>query len=126
VLALSIVVACLCLVGLYVSSIMLRKHGQGERGELTEPSVVMTATAQATGVPNSLLGLVYYAAVLVMTPFLSHPVIWMIAVVASVLASAFSLYLAYSLLFVTRMPCPFCWTGHIINWLLLMLLIVRR
>jgi uncharacterized membrane protein len=105
---------------------MLRKHAQGQRGELTEPSVVMTPRAQATGVPNSLLGLVFYTAMLVMTPLLSHPVIWTIAVVASVLASAFSLYLAYSLLFVTRMPCPLCWTGHVVNWLLLILLIVRR
>jgi hypothetical protein len=27
------------------------------------------------------------------------------------------------LLFITRMPCAFCWTGHAVNWSLLALLI---
>ena len=78
------------------------------------------------GPPNSLLGLFFYLALLLMTPFLSNPVVWMLATVASTLAAALSVYLAYSLLFVTRMPCAYCWTGHVINWLLLGLLIVRR
>jgi uncharacterized membrane protein len=125
-LGLSIIIACLALAGIYVSAYMLRKQGQADRGELKESSVVMTRTSKATGVPNALLGLCFYSAMLVMTPFLSHPAIWTIAVVAALLASALSLYLAYSLLFVTRMPCPYCWTGHVANWLLLILLIVRR
>jgi uncharacterized membrane protein len=33
-------------------------------------------------------------------------------------AGGVSAVLAYSLLFVTRMPCTYCWTSHAINWTL--------
>lgn len=122
---LSAVIACLCLVGLYISAFMLRKQVRGERGAIKEPSVVFTPRASAMGPPNSLLGLLFYLALLLMAPFLSNPIVWMLATVASTLAAALSVYLAYSLLFVTRMPCAYCWTGHVINWLLLGLLIVH-
>jgi uncharacterized membrane protein len=36
-------------------------------------------------------------------------------------AAITSLALAYSLLFVTKRACAFCWTGHAINWLLAIL-----
>ena len=36
-------------------------------------------------------------------------------------AAAFSAYLAYSLLVVTRMSCTYCWTGHVVNWSLIVL-----
>jgi hypothetical protein len=32
--------------------------------------------------------------------------------------------LAYSLLFVTRMPCVYCWTSHVVNWALAVALTV--
>ncbi len=123
---LSAAIAFLCLVGLFVSAFMLRKQVRGDRGEIKEPSVVFTPRAKAMGLPNSLFGLLFYFALLLTTPFLSDPFVWMVATAASTLAAMFSVYLAYSLLFVTRMPCAYCWTGHIINWLLLGLLIVRR
>jgi uncharacterized membrane protein len=33
-------------------------------------------------------------------------------------AAATSVYLAYSLLYVTKRACPYCWAGHVVNWLL--------
>lgn len=119
-------IAVLAIAGIYVSVYMLRKQLRGARGELTEPSVVMTARAKATGVPNSLLGLIFYLAVLAATPFLSIHAVWVVVLGAALLAAVFSVFLAYSLLFVTRMPCPYCWTGHVINWLLLVLLWFKR
>jgi uncharacterized membrane protein len=32
-----------------------------------------------------------------------------------------SIYLAYSLLFVTKIPCPLCFAGHTINLLLFLI-----
>ena len=82
----------LCAVGLYASAFMARKAARDARGELTEPSVVQRPAARAIG-----------------------------GMTAGLLAAAMSLYLAYSLLFVTRMPCPYCWTSHVANWALAVL-----
>lgn len=120
------ILALLCVVGLYVSSVMLRKQIRAKRGQLSEPSVVATPRASLTGLPNSALGLGYYVIMLALTPFLGFALAWTVALVMAVLAAAMSIYLAYSLLFVTRMPCSNCWTGHAINWLLLILLVVYR
>jgi len=118
-------IAILCLAGLYVSSFMLRKYVRAQRGHLDEPSVVTTPRAKMVRVPNALIGLVYYGFMLLLTPFLSraYPVTIYAALIAALGAAVSSLYLAYSLLFVTRMPCRFCWTGHVINWSLLGLVI---
>lgn len=119
-------IVVLCLAGLYVSSFMLRKYNRAQRGQLDEPSVVTSPRAKMVRVPNAMLGLVYYALVLVLVPFLSHahPSIIIVALITAIAAAVSSIYLAYSLLFVTRMPCRYCWTGHVINWSLLVLIIV--
>jgi len=120
-------VLLLCAVGFYASAFMARKTARAARGELSEPSVVQTPRARvAGGVPNAWLGLVYYAALALAVPFLGHPPVWAAALGVSLLAAAASLYLAYSLLFVTRMPCPYCWTSHAVNWSLPLLLLLLR
>jgi len=112
----------LCAVGLYASAFMARKAARDARGELTEPSVVQRPAARAIGgIPNAWLGLAYYVALAVATPFLGNHIVWLGAMTAGLLAAAMSLYLAYSLLFVTRMPCPYCWTSHVANWALAVL-----
>lgn len=121
-----ILVSLLCVVGLYVSSFMLRKLARGEQGRLSEPSVVMSPRAKAGGVPNALIGLLYYGLLLALTPFLQFPHVWAIALAASTVAAAFSAYLAYSLLFVTRLPCAYCWAGHVVNWALLAVFVAGR
>ena len=117
-LLLRLVITLLCGVGLYTSLFMLAKTRRAERGELTEPSVVQTARARLFGnVPNAALGSLYYPALAIgiwVAPLAFMPVL----LAASLFAAGTSIVLAYSLLFVTRMPCPFCWTSHAINWIL--------
>ncbi len=117
----------LCGGGVYASVFMARKAERAKRGQLEEPSVVQTTRARLVGgISNATIGLVYYLALAATLPFMSRPLVWDFALAASLAAAAMSLYLAYSLLFVTRRPCAYCWTSHAINWLLLVLLVVMR
>lgn len=101
---------------------MLRKWERGRRGALTEPSVVQTPAATVVaGIPNAALGVAYYAAVAIGV-WLNVPALCVALLVAAFCAAALSVYLGFRLLFVVRMPCPFCWTGHVANWVLLALL----
>jgi uncharacterized membrane protein len=116
----------LCAMGLYASAFMWRKAHRGALGLLREPSVVQTPRARAIGkTPNAALGVFYYAAVALATLFPAPPVIGWLVVSVSLVAALFSTYLAYSLLFITRMPCPYCWTSHAINWTLPLLLLAH-
>jgi uncharacterized membrane protein len=116
------IVTLLCGVGLYVSLFMLGKTYRAARGRLTEPSVVQTPRAHLlAGVPNAAVGCAYYVA-LGLAVWLGHGTAVAIAAsAAALLAAGTSLFLAYSLLFVTRRPCAYCWTGHVVNWLLVAL-----
>ncbi len=117
----------LCGVGLYASAFMLRKVRRAARGELAEPSVVQTARARALGgTPNAAIGLAYYGCLAAATFLFAWPPAWWAALAASLGAAAFSAYLAYSLLFVTRMPCVYCWTSHAVNWLLPVVVLLGR
>jgi uncharacterized membrane protein len=113
------IVTLLCGVGLYTSLFMLAKSRAAQRGELDEPSVVESPRARLFGgIPNALIGAIYYVALagsvwLVRTPAAA---IGLLVVVA--LAALTSLVLGYSLLFVTRRSCPYCWTAHAVNWAL--------
>ena len=121
------VVLALCAVGLYVAIHMQRKAMLARRGALDEPSVVQTSRARGIGgTPNSAFGIAYYALLALATFFFFVPGVHIVALIASILAAAMSLYLAYSLLFITKMPCAYCWTGHIVNWALLLVLIASR
>jgi uncharacterized membrane protein len=112
------IVTLLCGVGLYAAVFMLAKSVRAARGLLSAPSVVQTSRAKLFGTPNAAIGCAYYA-LLPAAVWLGHGTwIAIAACIASVLAAATSLYLAYSLLYVTRRSCPYCWTGHVVNWLL--------
>jgi uncharacterized membrane protein len=115
------VITLLCGVGLYASLFMLNKTWRAARGELTSPSVVNTPRAHLFGVPNSLLGATYYAALAVAVWFVQGPIEQIALIAAALAAAATSAYLAYSLLFVTRRDCPYCWTSHVVNWTLFLL-----
>lgn len=113
------VITLLCGVGLYVSLFMLAKTRRAARGQLAEESVVQTPRARLyAGVSNALLGAVYYPAVAVAIWFARNPTVAVTLGAAVALAAITSLVLAYSLLFITRRPCPYCWAGHIVNWAL--------
>ncbi len=115
------VITVLCGVGLYTSLFMLRKSIRAARGEIRGPSVVKTPRAHLFGVPNSLLGSLYYPAVAVAVWFVRSQLAAVVLLLAAFSAAAMSVVLAYSLLFVTRRQCPFCWTSHAVNWALLVL-----
>lgn len=115
------VVTVLAGVGFYASLFMLAKAWRAARGEVRGPSVVKTPQAHLLGLPNSLLGCLYYVFVAVAIWFSGAvPMAQALAVVA-LLAAATSLVLAYSLLFVTRRMCPYCWTAHAANWAIALL-----
>jgi uncharacterized membrane protein len=115
--ALRAIITVLCGVGLYASLFMLRKTFAAAHGELTERSVVQTPRARLFGgVPNALLGAIYYPALAIAIWFATGRVALEVLAVPVLAAALTSLVLAYSLLFITRMPCPFCWTSHVINW----------
>lgn len=116
------VVTVLCGVGLYASLFMLRKARQAERGSLAEPSVVQSPRARLFGgLSNALVGAVYYTAlaVVVWLPLTRPEALTLLAIVA--FAAGTSVLLAYSLLFVTRRACAYCWTSHTVNWSLVFL-----
>ena len=98
---------------------MLAKTRRGEQGRLTEPSVVQTPRARLVGgIPNAAFGMVYYLLLAIGIWIAGAP--WQVGVrlAASLAATAMSIALAYSLVVVTRMPCPYCWTSHAVNALL--------
>jgi uncharacterized membrane protein len=98
---------------------MLRKTQADERGRLTEASVVQSPRARLFGgVSNALIGVCYYPALAIGIWLLPWPAS-LVLLAASAAAAITSLRLAYSLLFETRMPCPYCWTSHVVNWALL-------
>ena len=87
---------------------------------LEEKSCLMvldTPRAKIFGVPNSLLGIGFYS-------YFILDLFWFPDVVGlafATLAFLRSIYLAYSLIFVTKIPCPLCFTSHAINtaiWLI--------
>jgi uncharacterized membrane protein len=86
--------------------------------------VVQSPRARALGgVPNAAIGVVYYPLVALASFGFHVPGVWIVTVLASLGAAAFSVFLAFSLLFVTKRACPYCWTGHLINWALPVLLL---
>lgn len=115
------IITLLCGVGLYASLFMLAKTRRAQRGELDEPSVVQSPRARLlAGLPNALLGTLYYPLLAAAVWFAPRTAAVAIGVLAAVtLAAAVSLVLAWSLLFVTRRPCRYCWTAHAVNWSLL-------
>ncbi len=74
-------------------------------------NVLGTPRAKLFGLPNSLFGVGLYL-YLILDLFFFPPEIALFLLLA---ATVRSIYLAYSLLFVTQIPCPLCFTTHGIN-----------
>jgi uncharacterized membrane protein len=121
------IVLALTIVGTYAATRMEQKTLLDRAGLLSESSVVQTPRARIFGfVANSEIGLVYYISLAIASFFLADPAVRQACLVAAALAAAMSVYLAYSLLFVTRKPCALCWAGHVVNWALLAVLLIWR
>jgi uncharacterized membrane protein len=111
-----VVISVLCAVGFYASVFMLRKSVLYEQGRLTEPSVVRSPRAKLFGgVPNALIGVLYYPAVLAVAWLAHSTTAFAFAFAAACVAAATSLYLAYSLVFVTKRNCVYCFVSHAVN-----------
>lgn len=130
---------CLSVVGLLISSYFTAVAYRWVRpdarwvpvfcrmDEQTCASIVFTPQARVFLVPNSVLGQLYYVAVLLGAVFgwIDGPAPLPTAyVAASALTVILGLYLSYALLFVNRVPCPLCFTSHGINLVILGLLVL--
>lgn len=95
-------------------------------GEQTCASIVFTPRARVFGLPNSLLGQVFYVALIgaVAGDFLfTKPLVYLF-LLASLVTVFLGMYLSYSLLFLTRVPCKLCFTSHGINLVIFILLVI--
>ena len=119
---LEVAITVLCGVGLYASLFMLGKTRRAGLGLLEGPSVVQSPRARLYGgVPNAALGATYYLALAAAVWLVRSRPGALVTLAAVALAAITSVLLAYSLLFVTRRACPYCWTGHAVNWSLAIL-----
>ena len=93
--------------------------------ERTCQTVLGTKYARVFGVPNSLLGVLYYSTVILLLSggWIAGPIAAATIVVAW-FTVALGMFLAYSLFFIIKIPCPLCLTGHTINLLLALLLTI--
>lgn len=94
--------------------------------EGTCATVVDTPRARVFGVPNSVLGQLWYVALAggVLTGAVDRPALepWFLA--GSLATVLLGLYLTWSLLFVTRVNCRLCFASHALNGLVFVLLLV--
>ena len=134
-----ILIAVLCAAGLYISLYFtLVYYGviPAENSfvpafcslkENTCQSVLNTRFARVFGVPNSLLGIIYYVLILVLllANLLFVPVFLNAFVIAAWFTVALGIYLAYSLFFIIKTPCPLCLASHAINFALALLFTIR-
>ena len=96
-------------------------------GEQTCASIVFTPRARLLGPPNSLLGQIFYVGLLIGLTLgvLDDPTLSRAYLGASLVTVALGVFLSYSLLFVTRVPCKLCFTSHGINFVIFGLLLLR-
>ena len=134
------VLTALCLVGCAISSYFTGVAYSWVRpdtrwipavcrmGAQTCATVVFSPQARVFGVPNSVLGQLFYQtlAVAAAAGGLDEPVIRLVLLGASGVTVLLGLYLTYSLLFVTRVNCVLCFTSHAINVVLFVMLLWRQ
>ena len=79
------------------------------------------------GLPNSVLGQVFYVALVIgaLTGLFEYDVL-NLYLLASVVTVVLGMYLTYSLLFLTRVPCKLCFTSHFINLVIFIMLLSLR
>jgi uncharacterized membrane protein len=99
-------------------------------------TVVRTPYARVFGVSNSLLGIIYYLAILVWLPWTSavrfqEEHLWLVLgwtgalVLGNAAGVLLGFYLMYALRRMLHTDCDLCYTAHAINAFLLILLILR-
>ena len=94
-------------------------------GEDTCASIVFAPQARIFGVPNSVVGQLFYFALAtaILTGGLDQSVARLLLTAVSSVAVLLGAYLTYALLVVLRVHCILCYTSHAINVMLLALLV---
>ena len=127
-LAMTVISLLLCLLGLWISiyftGVSYHRFPVNVKWvpqicQLKEKScglIIHTPRAKLFGIPNSVYGIALYLYLILF--FLGLPLAWWLGFLGAVLATLRSVYLAYSLIFVTKVPCPLCFTTHLINLIL--------
>ena len=88
-------------------------------------TVLSTRYARIFGVPNSLLGVLYYLfVVIVLMGGFTDASISLALVAVAWFTVAAGIGLTYALFFMIRIPCPLCLTGHTINLALAILVTI--
>ena len=97
-------------------------------GQQTCNRVIFSPRARVFGVPNSLLGQLFYVAILIGTVsrLLFVEPFYLLFLSASFLTVLLAIYLSYSLLFLTRIRCFLCFTSHLINLIIFILLVNEK
>jgi uncharacterized membrane protein len=92
-------------------------------GEDTCAKVVDTPRARVLGMPNSLLGMLYYVALMALAVAGTAPP-WVELAYRLVAwgTVALGVFLTWSLLFITRVRCVLCFTSHALNLLIAVLM----
>ena len=93
--------------------------------ERTCASIIFTPQARVFALPNSVLGQLFYVALIAGTFFnwITAPeLIATIYVAASTSTVILGIYLSYALLFINRVACPLCFTSHGINLMIFLIL----
>ena len=130
----------LCLVGFVISSyftgVAYRRIRPDTRwipaicrmGEQTCATIVFTPRARVFGLPNSVLGQLFYAALATTAASgaLNQAPPYFALLGASGATVLLGIYLTWSLLFVTRVNCVLCFTSHAINLILFGMLLAWR
>ncbi|MDA2933983.1 hypothetical protein MYX82_06535 [Acidobacteria bacterium AH-259-D05] len=95
-------------------------------GERTCSSIVFTPRARVFGIPNSVLGQIFYTAIImgILGDFLFAKPLFYFYLTGSLLTVLLGVFLTYSLLFLTRVPCKLCFTSHGINLAIFILLLI--
>ena len=98
-----------------------------QMGKQTCASIIFTPRARIFWLPNSLLGQIYYLALSIGIPLglLAEPRVFTLYMGASLLTVVLAVYLSYSLLMITRVPCRLCFTSHGINVAIFILLLLN-
>lgn len=96
--------------------------------EQTCLTVLHTPYARVFKLPNFVLGILYYAGLIVLfsaRPRPSHSFLLTAACAIAWVTVGLGLYLVYALRYKVRVPCPLCYTSHVINLALAIFLTLR-
>lgn len=89
--------------------------------ETTCRRILETREAKALGIPNSVIGLLYYISIILL-PMPQYEIFFL---VSSLFAVGLGMYLTHVLLVRMKLHCALCYTAHFINLVIANLFIVR-